>query len=82
VAWVLGVHERELGRMDGDGDEILDIGDAIDPASLRITAGRMAWRNGSVQRSAPLDSHPPCSLPSGLRPPRPERVRRLDRLLG
>jgi hypothetical protein len=75
VAWVIDVHARELGRMDSDGDEILDTGGAIDPASLTITKGRVAWRNGSVQRSAPLDSHPPCSLRNSSTIKRTDEVR-------
>ena len=64
VAWVRDEAERELHRMDHDGEEVLDRGAGIVPSSLVIRKSRVRWVNQGTKHSAPLDTHPPCAAPN------------------
>lgn len=43
-----------IRALDRDGRRLLDKGEGIDPASLRIAAGEVRWTNAGEPRSAPL----------------------------
>jgi hypothetical protein len=62
VAWFWGGELPRLQKMDHDGEEQLDSGPTLVPASLRVDGISVRWRNGDAERSFAFDLHPPCSL--------------------
>lgn len=44
----------EVYKQDSGGRALLDQGDAIDRASLRLRDGKVRWRNGGAERTAPF----------------------------
>jgi hypothetical protein len=62
LTWIRDDTVRELHRMDSDGEEVIDTGRGIAPASLAINGGQVLWRKDGGAKSARLDSHPPCAL--------------------
>jgi hypothetical protein len=55
VAWIRRHRgQPEVRKLDGDGEEVLDVGDGIDRTSLRLRGRTVSWNNSGQTKQATL----------------------------